>query len=216
MKRDHRSDTTNMHEMHNQPGPKRRGRKIRKAITPLTPGPISADEIAQAFGAAMVPLPDCGQLDRLATIFTTYKTFFLDAEHQKRLNAHATKAGEAVRLLTENLPPLLAHHRALADAGDPFALWQANAVEKLLRAVCVADLPRIEARSNVPNVICDWRWVAAVLLPVIRPAMPPGTGIAENGPASRFLAAILPAISGDAPTAVAVATQIKKLSTGDK
>ena len=193
-----------------------RGRKIKKTGTPLTTDPITRAVVQEAFDKASVQMPDVAEIDRLASIFTAYKAYFREAETQRALNSHARAAGDAIRALNESLPPLLSYHRARASGGDPFSEWQAAAIEKVFRAVLDSDLPRIEAQSNVPNVIKDWRWLATVLLPVIAPAFPDGTGMSENGPASRFLAEMLPLISGDAPTPSAVATQIKKLSTGEK
>lgn len=198
------------------PASSRRGRPIKKVGTPLSTDPITRAVVQEAFEKASVQMPDVAEMDRLASIFTAYKAYFRDAETQRTLNSHARAAGDAIRALNESLPPLLSYHRARASGGDPYAEWQAAAIEKIFRAVLGSDLPRIEAQSNVPNVIKDWRWLVTVLLPVILPAFPDGTGISENGPASRFLAEMLPLISGDAPTPSAVATQFKKLSTREK
>lgn len=199
----------------------RRGRTIPKAATPLTPGPITSDEVARAFKAARISLPEQSELDRLSTTFTVYKQYFLDAQRQRDLNDLANTAGNAVRTLAKALPQLLDYQKSRAEMGDPFADWQASAISKLLGAVETSDLPRIEAQSNVPNVIRDWRWLVHVIRPVIAPAMPTIQGTAKNGPASRFLAAIMPSMTGEEPSADAIATQIAhakrdKFSTGEK
>lgn len=196
----------------------RRGRKIRKAAMPLAPGAITPEDIANAFDVAMVQRPEQEQIGRLAAIFSNYKAYFLDAEKERERNRLAADAGAAIRTLTATLPKLLEYHQGHEQHGDPFAEWQARAVRDLLTAVTAADLPRIEAQSNVPGVVRDWRWLVDVIHPVVRDAFPPGTGTAKGGPVSRFLAAILPKVSGDAPTPDAIATQIIKSPgrTGEK
>ena len=205
------------------PDAPQRGRKIRKAGRPLTADPITAADVKNAFYRARVPLPDAAQVERLADLFSFRKVFFLEAERDREINTHARAAGDAIRKLTASLPVLLAHHRKLANAGDPFAGFHADAIEKLLRPVLDADLSRIEWESNVPNVIKDWRWLIGVILTEIEPAFPAGTGIAEGGPISRFLAEILPMVTGDILSAGSIATHLKQmkrnkreLSTGNK
>ena len=187
------------------------GRRIPQSGTPLADGPITPEDIVKAFTQANVPPPEKAQIERLAQIFSMYKLNFLDAYKQQSLNEVASETGNAIRVLSKNLPLLLAHHSSLAKAGDPFADWQAKAIRDLLLAVETADIPRIEAQSNAPNNIRDWRWLAGVLMPIIKPALPPGTGISKGGPASRFLHEVLPLMCRDKPTAVAIATQIGKI-----
>ena len=195
-------------------GKGKRGRPIPKAPNPLTPTPITADEVERAYKIATSVLPPPGQAARLASIFTAYKAQFLEAAEHRRINALAAEAGEAVRSLSRTLPALHQHHARLAERGDPFSGWQADACRDLLAAIARADLGRIEGQSNVPAVVRDWRWFADVIRAVVAPAFPTIRGTAKNGPVSRFLAAIIPLVSGEAPTAVAVATHLMQRQTG--
>ncbi len=194
----------------------KRGRRIAKAPEPLKPGAITTDDVAGAFDKARVNRPSADELARLAAIFTQYKQIFLEAAQDREINESAAAAGHAIRTLAEALPKLLDYHVTRARLGDPYSDWQADACRDLLMAVQRADVARIEGQSNVPNVVRDWRWFAAVIRGIIAPALEGVTGTAKGGPASRFLAAIIPLVTGEAPSAVAIATQLTKLGTGEK
>lgn len=210
----------------------KKGRSIPRASTPLTEGPVTSDDIAGAFTRAIIPLPEQQILDRLARTFSVYKSYFLDAQKRRHLNSLSARAGDAIKTLREVLPPLLAHWGAI-EAIDPqivghskdgpiiqgrdgFSTLFVRAIQPMLEAAQNADLSRISYQDVVQDDLKDWRWFAGVIVQKVLPAFPPNTRTSKGGPVSRFLAEIIPLVSGDAPTATAIATQLQRRQTGEK
>ena len=187
-----------------------RGRKIPRTSKPLDDSPITPEMVAEACRTARIATPDQPELRRLAAIFSGYKGIFLAAHRDRELNRLASRAGEAIAILLDVLPRLGDHYAFRARAGDPYAERQARAIRNLVDSAqrngeCAGW------KSNAPAVVRDWRWVAGVILPVVAPAFRGIRGTAKGGPITRFLAGILPLITGDAPTAAAIGTTIAAL-----
>ncbi len=189
-----------------------RGRKIPRASEPLNDGPITPEMVRDAFNVARVPVPPDAEIERLAGVFTTWKPWFVQAEADRAENERARRIAAALATLQADLPPLVARLERERQAGDPFAGWHLRSIRPLARAAARQNVAAAAAwESNVPNCVRDWRWFARVIVDELRPAMPPDTGISKGGPVSRFLAKIVPLVSGDAASAVAIAEQLQKL-----
>ena len=198
------------------PGPGRptgnpkRGRPIKKQ--PLADGPITPDDVRAAFAKAKRQ-PPSGEVERLASVFSFYKKSFLGADRDAAYTTVAQQAAEAAEALKAALAKMLAYQAAYSRSGDQFATWSATKLEKLSKTL-ESTQPSLEWVPVKPgHEIKDWRWLVGVITEVVAPSFS-GAGNAKGGPVSRFLAHIIPLVSGDVVTASAIATQIQK--SGDK
>ena len=75
------------------------------------------------------------------------------------------------------------------------------------------DPARIAHRESLPDQARDWRWLADALPVDISNAMRPAnprwpSGYSKSGPLTRILAAIIPRVSGEHPSAIAIGNHL--------
>ncbi len=188
-------------------------RKQGAPIEPVSvvPGPITREQVREAFNKANAKVkrlpPSDEEVSRLAGIFTHWKILYYGyqqkrGEHEAAAN-DASEARQAVETLRRVLPRLIARHDA---EGDPFAKWQVKHLQALQDALHNALHDIATPQMPYPN---DWRWLLTdeVLLKEITPNFP-GAGISNEGPIARFLAEIIPHITGQKIEAATIAQQI--------
>ena len=157
-------------------------------------------------------MPTAAALDHLAGILNVHHAYFYDAQECRAFNELAKEAEAAIAALSAVLPRLAAFHQRGADAGDPFARWRADAARRL--AVEVGRDPRrIVERETAPDHVRGWRWLVDVLPPLLATALEstnPEVKLGDEGPAARFVAAVVPFLSGEHPTVNTVAERLKE------
>lgn len=178
-------------------------------------------------------MPTDGGLQRLSNILNNWHDWFFAAQEQRKLNEAKKAAEEAFKSLRSVLPTLGNYYNVAANRGDQyhgdqFARWQMQATA--LIAACVGlrwdertesfgtddglmrYAARIIHRDKTPEVIFGWQWLIDVLPKDFATAMATANrtaiGISDDGPLARFIAAVVPIITGESPTAATVKRQL--------
>jgi len=140
---------------------------------------------------------------------------FYRAQEERKFNVAAKEAKAALDNLIVLMPEILTdlHGRNARDNGqDQFTLWMLKGAEKLASCLTPTGLGFLQP-YDLPEQARDWRWLIKVLPVDIGSAIEsanPGYegGRTKGGPLSRILAEIIPHITGEPVTAIAVGNQL--------
>lgn len=187
----------------------RKGRDARRTLDPAWQFDVAW--LRDAFQAAMPdhPLPDDAALLTLAEALNFWRQFYLAAEPARRHNDFVDRATRALAELRATLPAILDRVRDRAAAGHPFAAMHFPPLAALMTAI--AGRPVLE-RDTLPDDARDWRWLLRnnALPATIERAVGRGLGRTKGGPLARLIARILPAMTGETRSAIAIGNQLMK------
>ena len=167
-------------------------------------------------------MPDDAEISELARILNYWQGHYLIEQKRCALRELQRAALAALATLANVFPRL----RDLTES------FEANAVQDqappAILAILRKRLAEIDAARDFiakaegfsvwadPSLAPDrWQWLADVL-PIdfenaMRSTNPYTAGLSHNGPLARFIAAVVPSLTGQHPTPDSVATQLKKL-----
>jgi hypothetical protein len=182
----------------------------------LAPGDVfTPDDLRKIFKntKGRLVVPGDTEIANLSNVLNWWKRWFFAAQEAKLLNEKMKKAEEALATLREVMPAILEHHTKAADAGDPFAVWMAKAAREFSQAIPSSQTAHFVNFESLPDHAKDWRWLIKVLPIDYKKAMlstNPNAkfGVSKKGPLAKFLEAVIPQITGERPTAVAIGTQL--------
>lgn len=176
-------------------------------------------------------MPDDLEVKKLANIITGWRGQFWAAQEAREFREVADRARAAIGTLAEAMKAVLQHHQSRVEMGDPFAQPRASSAGKILAAINEQDVayavgtdaPVESNPDKFHERVADWRWLAEVMPVDFATALQkanPGKriGVSKDGPCARFLAAIIPRVTGESPSASAVGTQLimrRGVPTGD-
>jgi hypothetical protein len=189
--------------------------KGRDARRPLDPDwQFDAKWLRAAFAAAIPDYapPDDAPLHELAAALNLWRSIYIGADAARLHNAKIDRAEAALAVLRETLPAIIGRVTERAAAGDPFSRMQKNPLDALLAAV--ARRPTLE-RDTLPDQASDWRWLLNndALPATIERAIGQRLGNTKGGPLARLIERILPPLTGEARSAVAIGNQLRRADT---
>ena len=155
--------------------------------------------------------PTDNALAQLASVLNHWHAYFYDVQERRKFNEAAEKARAGIDLLMEALPVLGERHKALADQGDQFSLWQFEAAGRLYVELA-RDPQRITHRDDIPDQVRGWQWLLDVLVEDFaaawRSANDREPGI--DGPLVRFWAAVIPYVTGEHPKESSIRRRLRE------
>lgn len=190
--------------------PDKRIKKGRDERRPLDPSwQFDPAWLHDAFLAAIPDYPPPAEpaLVELAGALNLWRSYYLAADAARRHNELVDRAERALAELRDILPEIIDRVRDRADRGDPFAAMQQPPLTALVSAI--ARRPVLE-RDQLPDYARDWRWLikADALPAVIERAAGRTLGRTKGGPLARLIAHILPEMTGETRTAIAIGNQL--------
>ena len=192
-------------------------RKIRKSLILTQAPPFTSDSLRVVFGETIPKYnpPGDAEIAELCSILNFWHAHFYRAQEERKFNELVQKAREAFDIINETMPRIwddLVRRDAAYGGRDFFTtkkLKNARALAPFLTPTALGFLQPYD----LPAQAKDWRWLAGVLPADIEKALMttnPGCrlGNTKGGPLSRILAAIIPLMTGEDVTAIAIGNQL--------
>ena len=197
--------------------PHRKPYKIGQRSTLTNDPPFTPEGLRVILGTVLPGYTPPGYVEttKLCEILNYWHTWFYRAQEERKFNALATEARNALETLYKIMPRILEdlHKRDKIDPGrNQFLSWQLKHAKALAPCLNPTALGFLQP-YDLPDQALDWRWVANVL-PIdieraLRPANPRyPAGHSKGGPLTKILAAVIPSITGERVTAIAIGNQI--------
>lgn len=197
---------------------KRKQYKLEKRTQLTKAPPFTTERVRTILKDAGCTVPGDAETTKLCGILNFWHGHFYRVQEEQKFDVLAADARAAFDMLIEVMPAIrndLVKRDAVAEGRDPYTT-------QMLRHICALQ-PCLSPTAtgflqpyDMPAYALDWRWLAKVL-PIdieaaIRPTNPKYRGgKSKGGPLSRILAAIIPSVTGEKVTAIAIGNQLRIL-----